>query len=119
MGCCLRTHGTLLQNPISIGPPGKVIINNCELPENTRFAQIMYGSASFASNGIADTQIAGQLFNHHPYLATGNIDIVNVGDFLPTASSMMSADASCKWLFPTRLYLADPVVFTSHVDWIG
>jgi hypothetical protein len=111
----------LPQNPILVGSPGKVIINNCELPENTRFAQIMYGSASVASNGTVDTHIAGQLINRHPYLATGNIDIVNVAEFLPTASSMMSAGASCKWLFPDSPYLGglqwySPATLTGSVN---
>lgn len=111
----------LPQNPILVGSPGKVIINNCELPENTRFAQIMYGSASVSSNGTADTQIAGQLINHHPYLATGNIDIVNVVEFLPTASSMMSAGARCRWLFPDSPYLGglrwySPATLTGSVN---
>jgi len=115
----------LPQNPISVGSPGKVIINNCELPENTRFAQIMYGAASVTSNGTADTQIAGRLINQHPYLATGNTDIVNVVEFLPTASAMLTttatADAGCKWLFPDSPFLGglqwySPAALTGSVN---
>jgi hypothetical protein len=111
----------LPQNPISVGSPGKVIINNCELPENTRFTQIMYGDVSVTSNGTADTQIAGRLINQHPYLTTGNADIVNVVEMLPTASAMMTADAGCKWLFPDSPFLGglrwySPTTLTGSVN---
>ena len=113
----------LPQNPISVGSPGEVIINNCALPENTRFAQTLYGSASVASDGTADTQIAGQLVNQHPYLATGNTDIVNVMELLPSGSAMetATAGAGCKWLFPDSPYLGgvqwySPAALTGSVN---
>lgn len=113
----------LPQNPISVGWPGKVIVNNCQLPENTRFAQIMYGSASVDGDGTVDTQIAGQLNSQHPYLAAGNTDIVNVIEFLPTAAAMLGtiAGTGCNWLFPDSPYLGgvqwySPAALTGSVD---
>jgi len=114
----------LSQNPVSVGSPGKVIANNnCEFPENTKFAQIMYGSLSAASDGTADTQIAGKIVNQHPYLATGDTDIVNVMEFVPTAAAVntTASGASCHWLFPDWPYLGgvkwySPAVLTGSVS---
>jgi hypothetical protein len=61
--------------------PGSVVIPNCGLPENTRFAQVLSGDVPIASDGSADTQLAGQLNNQHAYQATDDTDIVNVMEF--------------------------------------
>jgi hypothetical protein len=58
----------LPENPISVGTPGSVVITGCGLPENTRFAQVMFGSVPVASDGSASTQVAGLLNNQHAYL---------------------------------------------------
>ena len=99
----------LPQNPISVGSSG-INFNytgNCLLPENTLFTQVMFAGVPVSSDGSADTQIAGKVVNPHPYLATGSTDIVNVMEFLPTASAMVTAGASkgCSWLFPNSPYL--------------
>lgn len=95
----------LPQNPISVGIPGSVIIPNCGLPENTRFAQVLFGGVPVASDGSAATQVAGLVNNQHAYLATDATDIVNVMQFLPTASATASTVTKCKWLFPDSPYL--------------
>jgi hypothetical protein len=72
----------LPENPISVGPPGGQIVNNCGLLENTHFAQVLHGNVLTASDGSATTEITGELVNQHPYLAIDNTDIVNVMEFL-------------------------------------
>ena len=113
----------LPQNPISPGSPGSQVIGNCGLPENTKFAQTMFGAVPVASDGTADTQIAGLLNNQLPYLATGDTDIFNVMEFLPTASATVTANAvtGCKWLFPDSPYLGgvqwySPETLTGSVE---
>lgn len=95
----------LPENPISVSVPGSVVIPNCGLPENTRFAQVLSGDVPIASDGSADTQLAGLLVNQHAYQATGDTNIVNVMEFLPTASATANTVTSCKWLFPDSPYL--------------
>lgn len=95
----------LPENPISVGVPGSIVIPNCGLSENTRFAQVLAGDVPIASDGSADTQLAGLLNNQHAYQATGDTDIVNVMEFLPTASATANAVTNCKWLFPDSPYL--------------
>lgn len=113
----------LPEDPISVGIPGSSIIPNCALPENTFFSQVMFGGIPVASDGSANTQIAGLLVNQHPYLATGDTNIVNVMEFLPEASATAATGAGrgCHWLFPDSPYLGgvrwySPATLTGSVD---
>ena len=113
----------LPQNPISPGIPGSAVIHNCALPENTKFGQLVFGAVPVASNGSAETQVAALMNNQQPYLATGDTDIVNVMEFLPTASAAVTSNAvtGCKWLFPDSPYLGgvqwySPATLTGSVQ---
>lgn len=97
----------LPQNPVSPGSPGPEVIGNCSLPENMKFAQLVFGAVTATSNGNASTQMAALMNNRHPYLATGDTDIVNVMEFLPTSADTATAGTvtGCKWKFPDSPYL--------------
>ena len=67
----------LLRDP-NADLPGREVIGNCSLPENTKFAQLIFGGVTATSNGNASTQMAALLNNQHPYLAAGDTDIVGL-----------------------------------------
>ena len=111
------------ENPISVGQPGGQITGNCQLPENTEFGQVLYGSTQVAADGSGSAEIAGRLTNQHAYLTSGQNDIVNVMELLPTAAGMLSAGTrgECAWNMPDWPYLGgvewySPTVLSGYLD---
>jgi hypothetical protein len=111
------------ENPISVGRPGGQIAGNCQLPENTTFGQVLYGSTQVAADGSGATSIVGKLANQHAYLTSGQNDIVNVMELLPTTAGMLSAGTGgeCAWNMPDWPYLGgvewySPIALSGYLD---